>query len=267
MAVDATAKNPYAPPVIDSHCHLADPKFAPDLQEVIWRAKDAGVTTMVSIADSLAEAKRCISIAEQHQGIYCTVGVHPHNAKEWRGGNDVEQFKHLLRVSPAVKAVGEIGLDYHYMNSPQDVQQAVFREQLLIAREYALPVVVHCREAIADVRAIVDELKPEKLVLHCCTEAWEDVKPLVDRGYMLSFTGIATYPSSDSIRMTIRECPLEQMMIETDAPYLAPVPHRGKRNEPAFVREVAKVVAGIKRKSIEEIDAITTANAMAFFGI
>ncbi len=253
--------------MIDSHCHLADPKFSPDLQEVIWRAKDAGVTTMITIADSLVEAKRCISITEQHEGIYCTVGVHPHNAKEWRGGNDVEQFKHLLRSSPAVKAVGEIGLDYHYMNSPADMQQHVFREQLLIAREYGLPVVVHCREAIADVRAIVDELKPEKLVLHCCTENWEDVKPLVDRGYMLSFTGIATYPSSDAIRMTIRECPLEQMMIETDAPYLAPVPHRGKRNEPAFVREVAKVVAGIKGKSIEEIDAITTANAVNFFGL
>lgn len=252
--------------MIDSHCHLADPKFNLDLQEVIFRAKDGGVTAMVTISDDVNEAKRCIAIAEEYNGIYCAVGLHPHNAKEWSEGTQ-QMIRRLLQSSDKVRAVGEIGLDYHYMNSPKDAQLTAFHDQLLIAKELNLPVVVHCRDAIGDVRIILDELRPEKLVLHCCTETWEDVKPLVDRGYMLSFTGIATYPSSDAIRMTIRECPLEQMMIETDAPYLAPVPHRGKRNEPAFVREVAKVVAGIKGKSIEEIDAITTANAVAFFGL
>ncbi len=252
--------------MIDSHCHLADPKFNPDLQEVIWRAKDAGVTTMVTIADSIKEGMRCIAIAEEYAGIYCTVGIHPHNAKDWSEGTQ-QMLRRLLQSSDRVRAMGEIGLDYHYMNSPKDMQLTAFHDQLLIAKELNLPVILHCREAIGDVRVILDELRPQKLVVHCCTENWEDVKPLVDRGYMLSFTGIATYPSSDAIRMTIRECPLEQMMIETDAPYLAPVPHRGKRNEPAFVREVAKVVAGIKGKTVEEIDEATTANAVAFFGL
>lgn len=252
--------------MIDSHCHLADPKFNLDVQEVVFRAKDAGVTAMVTISDDVNEAKRCIALCEEYNGLYCTVGVHPHNAKDWSEGTQ-QNVRRLLQSSQKVRAVGEIGLDYHYMNSPKDAQLIAFHDQLLIAKEMNLPVVVHCRDAIGDVRIILDELKPEKLVLHCCTEAWEDVKPLVEKGYLLSFTGIATYPSSDVIRMTIRECPLEQMMIETDAPYLAPVPHRGKRNEPAFVREVAKVVAGIKGRTIEEVDAITTANAVAFFGL
>jgi len=252
--------------MIDSHCHLADLKFNPDLQDVVFRAKDAGVTAMVTIADDISEAKRCIAIAEEHAGVFCTVGVHPHNAKDWSEGTQ-QQMKRLLQSSDKVKAVGEIGLDYHYMNSPKDMQLVAFRDQLLVAQELKFPVVVHCRDAIGDVWTIVEHMRPEKLVLHCCTETWEDVKPLVDRGYMLSFTGIATYPSSEDIRKTIRECPLDQMMIETDAPYLASVPQRGKRNEPAYVREVAKVVAGIKGFTFEEVDIATTANAQAFFGI
>lgn len=252
--------------MIDSHCHLADLKFSDDLQEVIFRAKDNGVKAMVTISDDINEARRCITIADEYEGIYCAIGIHPHNAKDWSEGTQ-QQVKRLLQSSPKVKAVGEIGLDYHYMNSPKEAQLIAFRDQLIIAQELKLPVVVHCREAIGDVWTIVEHMRPERMVLHCCTEAWDDVKPLVEMGYMLSFTGIATYPSSDEIRKTIRECPLDHMMIETDAPYLAPVPHRGKRNEPAYVKEVAKVIAGIKGVSMEEVVSMTTANAQAFFGI
>ncbi len=168
-------------------------------------------------------------------------------------------------TSKKVVAIGEIGLDYHYDFSPRDVQRDVFRQQLLIARDLSLPVVVHCREAVDDVWAIVDDVKPEKLVMHCCSERWQDVKRFVDRGYLLSFTGIVTYPKSDVMRDTVRQCPLEQLMVETDAPFLAPVPYRGKRNEPAFVMEVAKKVAEIKEVTLPELDRVTTENTTTFF--
>lgn len=256
----------YARSMIDSHCHLADKQFDADRAEVIERAKNAGVLQMVTIADTLEEAKKCIAIAEEYPDIFATVGVHPHVSKGWGLGTRDELIS-LTKSSKKVRAIGEIGLDYHYDLSPRDVQRNVFQEQLVIARELALPVVVHCREAVEDVWKIVDEVKPEKLVLHCCTEKRSDVARFVERGYLLSFTGIATYPSAQEIRETIKHCPLSQMMIETDAPYLAPIPHRGKRNEPAFVAEVATLIASIKGISIDEVDSATTLNAVDFFGL
>lgn len=250
--------------MIDSHCHLADTKFESDLGEVLTRAKEAGVEKMVSIADTLEEAARCIVIAEKYPQVFCTVGVHPHEAKRW-GEGGWEAMWELVRSSARVKAIGEIGLDYHYDHSPRPVQQEVFREQLKLADELHLPVVVHCRNAIEDVWNIVGEMRPEKLVLHCCTEVFEDVQRFLERGYLLSFTGIATYPKSETIRETIRQCSLEQMMIETDAPYLAPQGMRGKRNEPAFVLGVAKIIAQLKGISLAEVDRVTTKNAVEFF--
>ncbi|OGJ56797.1 hypothetical protein A2635_04375 [Candidatus Peribacteria bacterium RIFCSPHIGHO2_01_FULL_51_9] len=252
--------------MIDSHCHLADTKFESDLGEVLARAEEVGVEKMMAIADTLEEAERCIAISEKYPQVFCTVGVHPHEAKRW-GVGSWESMWELVRSSKRVKAIGEIGLDYHYDHSPRPVQQEVFREQLKLANELHLPVVVHCRNAIEDVWSIVDEMRPEKLVLHCCTEVFEDVWRFLERGYLLSFTGIATYPKSEEIRETIRQCPLEQMMIETDAPYLAPQGHRGKRNEPAFVLEVAKLIAELRNVSLEEVDRATTGNAVEFFGL
>lgn len=252
--------------MIDSHCHLADPQFADDLDEVLVRAKKAGITRMVTIADSLPEAEKCIEIAERHMHVFATVGVHPHNAKEWKRG-DGDKLKEMVERSKKVKAIGEIGLDYHYDHSPRGDQRAVFLEQLTLSREFGLPAVVHCREAIDDVQRIVREVEPLQLVLHCCTEKWEDVEWLVNLGHLLSFTGMATYPKLKEIHDTIKHCPLECMMIETDAPYLAPVPHRGKRNEPAYVVEVAKAIADIKGVSVEEVEETTTKNAEQFFGI
>jgi TatD DNase family protein len=251
--------------MIDSHCHLADRKFSRDLPDVIRRAKDEGIEMMVAIADSLREAKDCIRIAEESPQVFCTAGVHPHNAKDWK--KEDEALLKSLVSHEKVKAIGEIGLDYHYDNSPRDVQKEVFRVQMEMAKELDLPVVVHCRNAIADVRSIIESVGYINLVVHCCTEKWEDVKPLVEQGCLLGFTGIATYPQAADIRRTIEQCPLDQMMIETDAPYLAPVPHRGKRNEPAFVKEVAKLVSDIKGVSFEEVDAATTKNAVEFYHI
>lgn len=260
--------------MIDSHCHLADPKFASDLDAVIQRAMAAGVTRMVTIADSLEESEKCLELCQRYESkpqIFCSVGVHPHKANEWLVGSR-ERLAELARSSTRVRAVGEMGLDYHYDFSPRDVQRAVFQEQLELATELRMPVVVHCREAVLDVWQTVDAVRPEKLVMHCCTEKWEDVQKFVDRGYFLSFTGIATYPNAEEVRRTIQRCPLAQMMVETDAPYLPPEALRAKggrgvRNEPAYVVEVAKVIAQVKGISLEEVDRAMTGNALRFFDI
>ncbi len=252
--------------MIDSHCHLADAQFEDDLEEVMERAAKAGVKQMITIADSMEESQRCIEIAEEHKNVFCTVGVHPHNAKDWTSW-DAKTLKSLVASHKKVKAIGEIGLDYHYNNSEPADQRTAFMQQLMIAKELSLPAVVHCRDAVNDVWAIVDDVKIEKIVIHCCTEKWSDVEKFVKEGYFLSFTGIATYSSAADIRETIRHCPLHQLMIETDAPYLAPVPHRGSRNEPAFVVEVAKVIAEEKGITVEEVDRATTKNTVEFFGL
>lgn len=262
--------------MIDSHCHLVAPQFDDDRGAVIDRAFAAGVTSMICIGDTIKESKDGLLLAEKYDHIFCTVGVHPHESGKWsldtlaseratRDDNLVAQLRRLVASSKKVKAIGEIGLDYHYDFSPRDVQRSAFREQLALAKELKMPAVVHCREAVEDIWSIVDDIKPPNLVIHCCTEKWGDVKRFVDKGYLLSFTGIATYPKSDDIRNTIRQCPFDQLMVETDAPFLAPVPHRGKRNEPGFVIEVAKCVAEIKGVSLEEVDQVTTENAVRFF--
>lgn len=243
---------------------------------------------MICIADSVEESKKCLEIAEKYEQIFCTIGVHPQSASTWQGRKDQGSMTMMLSHGKAV-AVGEIGLDYHYMHSLKDIQLRAFREQLQIAKKLKKAAVVHCRDAphpslrsplrqgyeeqagagraIADIRAIIEEIRPPRAVIHCCTEKWEDVEPLVTAGYFLSFTGIATFPASEEIRRTIRMCPMEQCMIETDSPYLAPIPYRGKRNEPAYVVEVARCVAQEKGMTLEEVDRITTENAVRFFGL
>lgn len=252
--------------MIDSHCHLADKKFNADLDDVIARAQALGVDRFVTIADTLEEGEKCLEIAEKYDQIFCTVGVHPHCAKDWKEGDD-QKLRSMLTSSKTVVALGEIGLDYYYMNSPQDDQIRVFREQITIAEDLSLPIVVHNRESIEDMMLLIKELEPTKMVLHCCTEKWENVSELVNRGYLLGFTGIATYSKSEDIRETIKQCPLSQMMIETDAPYLAPEGMRGQRCEPAFVVEVAKLIAELKGVSLEEVDSVTTKNAEEFYAL
>ena len=251
--------------MIDTHCHLAAKEFDADREEVIVRARAAGVGKLIVIADSLEESRAALALAEGEEGIFCTVGVHPHNASSWRQG-DQAAFRELAGNAKVV-AIGEVGLDYHYDFSPHDVQKRVCEEQLILAKELALPAVVHSREALDDIWSILERVKPPKAVLHCCTEPFGAVARFLDAGYALSFTGIATYPKSQEIRETIRQCPLSQLMIETDAPYLAPLPHRGKRNEPAYVIEVAKCVAQMKGLSLQEVEKVTTENAVRFFGL
>lgn len=252
--------------MIDSHCHLADPKFTDDLPLVLKRAEEAGVERMITIADSMPESEKCLELAKKYDQIFCTVGVHPHNAKDWKPA-DVQTLESLVASSKKVRAIGEIGLDYHYDFSSPEQQGPVFASQVALAHRLHLPMVIHCREAVEDIWAVVREYADIKLVIHCCTEKWEDVERFVDNGWLLSFTGIATFPASTDIRETIAQCPLNQMMIETDSPYLAPIPYRGKRNEPAYVTEVAKCIAQIKKLSMKEVDEATTKNAVEFFSL
>lgn len=252
--------------MIDSHCHLADAMHAHDLDAVLERAKNAGVDRCIVVADTIPEAEKCVLLAKRYAPLYATVGIHPHAAKSWNDESEA-MLRELSASSAKVVAIGEIGLDYHYDHSPRDIQRDVFGTQLELAKDLKLPAVVHCREAVEDVSAILREVKPPKAVIHCCTEKWEDVEPLVAQGYLLSFTGIASYPTATDVRRTIELCPLESMMIETDSPYLTPVPYRGQRNEPAYVVEIAKLIAKIKNVSLAEVDHVTTENTVAFFGL
>lgn len=252
--------------MIDSHCHLTAPEFSADIADVIARAKVEGVATLVTISDEMGDLPKCRALSAAHDDIFFTVGVHPHHAKDFDVPRDIQLLREAS-THPKCRGIGEIGLDYHYMNSPKDTQQRVFEAQLALAKELNLPAVVHCREAVEDVWTIVNHVKPQKLVIHCCTEKWDDVKRFVDVGYLLSFTGIVTYPKAADIRETVKQCPLSSLMVETDAPFLAPVPHRGKRCEPAFVMETAKAIAEMKAVSLTELDAVTTATAVQFFGL
>ena len=251
------------PPMIDSHCHLADAAFDADRGAVLARAFEAGVSRIVVVADSLPEAEKCKALRAGDARLSYTAGVHPHHAKDWKDG-DLGTLKALLG---GAAAVGEIGLDYHYDFSPRAKQQEAFRAQLALAKELGLPAIVHCREAIADVRRIVEDVDAGPFVLHCCTEKWQDVEWILERGSLLSFTGIATFPKGEDIREAVRNCPLEAMMVETDAPYLAPIPHRGKRCEPAFVMDTAAFLAAEKGVSLEQFDQVTTKTTTAFFGL
>ena len=252
--------------MIDSHCHLTATDFSSDIDAVIARAISMGVQNMVTISDEENDFEKCRLIAEKYEQIFYTLGVHPHHASSVDLASYLPRL-HTLLSHPKCKAVGEIGLDYHYMNSPKDAQQRVFEAQLVVAKEHNLPAVVHCRDAVEDVWTIVNHVKPKKLVIHCCTEKYEDVARFVDAGYFLSFTGIVTYPKAEDIRETVRRCPFDQLMIETDAPYLAPVPLRGKRCEPMHVLETAKTIATLKQCELQECSVRTSQNARNFFGL
>jgi len=254
---------------IDSHAHIEGKEFDADREAVIQRALDAGVETIVCVgngevaADSHAAAFR---IAEQYPFIFTTVGVHPHEARLL----DDKLYAQLMELSqhPKLIAWGEIGLDYHYDNSPRDVQREAFRKQLRMARERGLPVSIHTREAEADTLAILDqEWKDSGLggVIHCFTGTRSFAEAAVDRGFYVSFSGVVTFKKAEELRETARALPLDRILIETDAPFLAPVPYRGRRNEPAYVVETARAIAEIRGMSLVEIGTQTSENFKRLF--
>jgi TatD DNase family protein len=254
--------------LIDSHAHVDFPQFDDDRDAMLERARAAGVNTILAIGVGPGPEKldAAVPYAEAHDWIYTTVGIHPHEAKQVTS----EHLETLARLAnhPKVIAWGEIGLDYFYDHSPRDVQQRVFRAQMELAHAAKLPLIIHCRDAWSDCLDILDEYwKPTGLggILHCFTSTIEDARRGVDMGFMVSFTGNLTYPKAQNIRDVAKDLPLEKILIETDSPYLAPQAVRGKRNEPAYVAEVAKALANVRDLGTEETAAATAENFRRFF--
>lgn len=254
--------------LIDSHAHLDFPEFEPDRDAVLDRAREAGVTGIVSIgsASGTDALDAALPIAEANDWIWATIGIHPHEADEANHSH----FERLVELAgrPKVIAWGEIGLDYHYDRPPREVQQAVFRRQLGLARQARLPVILHCREAWADALEILEtEWKPAGLggIFHCFTASLAEARRGLDMGFLISFAGNLTYPKSAALRDVACELPAESLLIETDSPFLPPQVRRGKRNEPALVREVAKTLADVRKLPCSEVAQITTANFRRFF--
>jgi TatD DNase family protein len=254
----------------DSHAHIDFPQFAEDREAMLERARAAGVTTLLAIGTGPGPEKldSAIPFAEQHDWIYATVGIHPHEAEQVRPQH-LEQLTALAKHKKVI-AWGEIGLDYFYDHSPRHVQQRVFREQMALAQQAKLPIIIHCRDAWSDCLNLLDEVwRATGLggILHCFTSTLGDAQRGIEMGFLVSFAGNSTYPKTQNIRDVAKALPLEKILIETDAPYLAPQAYRGKRNEPAYVAEVARTLASVRNLSPEEIAAVTTGNFRRFFGL
>lgn len=247
--------------LVDHHCHLDFPDFADELDAVIARAKAAGVGLIVSISTRIRRFERLLEIAEAHANVFCSVGTHPHYAHE-ELDVPVEEIVRLAR-HPKVVAIGEAGLDYFYDNSPRAAQAQGFRMHIAAARETQLPLVIHARDADADVAAILEEEAAKgafPAVLHCYTGGPELARRGLELGLYVSFSGILTFKKSDALREIARSVPLDRLLVETDAPFLAPGRYRGKRNEPAYVVETAAVLANVRGISVETLAKATTEN-------
>ncbi|WP_321532240.1 TatD family hydrolase [uncultured Desulfuromonas sp.] len=255
------------PSLVDTHAHLDGGRFAEDLEQVIQRADDQGVHSIITVGCDLESSRASIDLAERYPGIYATVGIHPHDAATVTP----QLLDELAQLATADKvvAIGEIGLDYYRNHCPHDQQQKAFRQQLALARQCKLPVVIHDRDAHDDVLAILREEKAEEIggVLHCFSGDIEMAKACLDLGFYLSFTGTITYPKNDALREVIRQVPTERILVETDCPYLAAQPWRGKRNEPSYVVKTAETVAEIKGLTLTDVARITSLNAFELFGV
>jgi len=254
----------------DSHAHIDFPQFAEDRDAMLERARAAGVTALLAIGTGPGPEKMDATLpyAEQHDWIYTTVGIHPHEAKEVTPQH-LEELEKLAQ-HPKVIAWGEIGLDYYYDHSPREIQQKVFRDQMTLAYQAKLPIVIHCRDAWSDCLVMLEEhWRPTGLggILHCFSSTLEDAQRGVDMGFLVAFGGSATYPKSQNLREVAKALPLTNILLETDAPYLAPQAYRGKRNEPAYVMEVARTLASVRDLPAEEVAAATTGNFRRFFGL
>ncbi len=256
-------------PIIDTHCHLADPKLYADLEGVLTRAADAGIGTMVSVGaiSSLATDRLTVEIAERHANIYAAIGVHPHDAKDC----DADRISALreLAQSKRVVAIGESGLDFHYLHSPVEAQEAALRRHLELAAELDLPITIHCRNAEDRLTAIVREagMPARGGVIHCFTGNTDAAREFVALGFHISFSGIVTFRNARDIQAAAPTVPADRVMVETDAPYLAPEPYRGKRNEPAYVRRTLEVLAKLRGIEADELARITSENARRLFKI
>jgi TatD DNase family protein len=252
--------------LIDSHCHLDFPDFAGELDAVIARAQAAGIGRIVSISTRVRRHSEVLAIAERFPDVYCSIGTHPHNADEER---DIDTDELIARARhDKVVAIGEAGLDYHYDLSARDAQERGFRRHIAAARATGLPLVIHSRDADDDMARILEEESGKgafPAVLHCFTGRRDLAQRAIALGLSISFTGIVTFKKSDALRAIAKDLPADRILVETDAPYLAPGPHRGKRNEPAYVVETANVLAQARGMSFDELAQVTTENFFRLF--
>jgi TatD DNase family protein len=261
--------------LVDSHCHLNDPKLGRDLDEVIQRARDAGVTAMVTVGYDTASSRRAVEIANSYDDVYAAIGVHPHDARAV-SPRDIEQLSRLAD-SARVVAIGEIGLDYYRDLSPRDVQQRVFREQLELAHSLSLPVVIHSREADDETYEIISEYERRALadwpkdrplgIMHCFAGDLALALRYIELGFVISIPAACTYPNAERTRAVAGGIPLRWMAVETDAPYIPPQSMRGQRNEPAFIRETVQCIADIRGTSFGEVADGTAVSTAWLFGL
>ena len=257
--------------LIDTHAHLDDARYEADRDAMIARARQAGVETMITIGCDLATSRSAVGLADHFPFVYASIGVHPHEVKHIEAGW-YDELRRLARHKKVV-AYGEIGLDYHYNHSSPEEQRYRFREQIQLAREFKLPIIIHTREAQDDTVRILREERASEIggVFHCFSgDAWL-AKDALDLGFYLSFSGILTFQSATMLREIAKTVPVDRLLIETDCPYLTPIPHRGKRNEPAYVKYVAELLATIKSNdtvlTVEDMARITSENARRLFKI
>jgi TatD DNase family protein len=252
--------------LVDSHCHLDFPEFAPELDAVVQRANDAGVTVCVSIGTTLAKFPSVRAIAERFANVWCSVGIHPHEAQHEL--LDTPAALVVAAKHPKVVGIGETGLDYYYEHSPRQQQIANFRAHIAAARQTGLPVIVHTRDADDETIKVLEEemaAAPFTGLIHCFTGTQRLADAALALGMSISVSGIATFKKSDELRAVLKTVPLDRLLVETDAPYLAPTPHRGKRNEPAFVAHTAAALATLKGVSADELARATTDNFFRLF--
>ena len=255
--------------LIDSHAHIQGNEYEGEVEAVIERAHAAGVDKIVAVggAGDMSSNTDAIALADSFHAVYATVGMHPHDAKDV-GIEELETLRGLT-THPKVVAIGETGLDYYYNHSSHELQEQVFSSFIHMACETGLPIVVHERDAAEKTAELLRQEGNGKLcgVIHCFTGNYQSARAYLDLGFYLSFTGIITFKNAEPLRAVVRQIPLDRILVETDAPYLTPVPHRGKRNEPAYVRFVAETVAKVRGISLEEVASITTANTQKLFSL
>jgi TatD DNase family protein len=249
--------------LVDSHCHLDFPDFVGERDAILARARIAGVGTMLTISTRLDQFPAVRAIAEEFDNVWCSVGVHPHEAGA-HAGTTASQLASLAE-HPRVVGIGETGLDFHYDHSPHDVQEQVFRAHIAASEASGLPLIVHAREADIEIARILREESPRAGVLHCFSSGRGLAEAALGLGFYISISGIITFRKADELRAIVRDVPLDRLLVETDAPYLAPVPYRGKRNEPAYVARVVEQLAAVRAVSVEAIGDATDRNFERLF--
>ena len=252
--------------LFDTHAHMNDPAFDADREEILLGLQGKGIALMMNIGCCLSSSRDCVAMAEKYPFVYATVGTHPDSADEV-DEEVLEEYRKLCKQHPKVRAIGEIGLDYYYETIPRDVQQRAFRLQMELAKELQMPVVVHERNAHEDGMKIVKEFKGVTGVFHCYSGSAEMARQLVDMGWYIGFTGVLTFKNARKAVETAASIPLDRIVLETDCPFMAPDPFRGKRNDPGYLWRMAEKLAEIRGISVEEVHAITTENGKRLYRI